>query len=456
MKSIKMSSHYSERTVDAFETPLPSACRLLKLPLELRDIVYGMLLTTPYCTTFDSTGSYLKFHLHSAILLANKQVSAEAMRVLYQGNHFIILKTTGRHLYESHHQALKFDLLSETRITSPLLRIEIATANDRRKQAEGTRTVITTLEGLQTIISALWELFDDPNDEYDHDSHDWVCLSDLSLILNFNPKAASQYQVLSDLVLKPWDTINGVKELVLQGDIQEPTRKHLEESNLKGLSPDGVTAYLEKFRLLAEHYFVQKDYNTALWWWQVLDDYWHYIFNFRASCLKGHRICREGDGLLYPLKKSYYLYYKGILNIVITCLRQPQYADAVKYANKAIDKMENNISRPFLDFGSKRPYFIKVRLYLSAALGLFARGMIKTGVEYLEGAAATLVAWGLRTEMSETQLIEDLKVTVDNELIRLKSPWRCRYDLPVSLTEQKGPHRQVGKCERSFWDWLEF
>ena len=181
------------------------------------------------------------------------------MRVLYQGNHFIILKTTGRHLYESHHQALKFDLLSEDRITSPLLRIEITVVDDRRKQAAGTQTVITTLEGLETIISALWALFDYPNDEYDHDSHDWVCLSDLSLILNFNPEAAPQYQVLSELVQKPWDMINGVEELVLKGDVKEPMRKHLEKSNLKGLCPDGVTAHLQKFHLLAEHYFEQKD-----------------------------------------------------------------------------------------------------------------------------------------------------------------------------------------------------
>jgi hypothetical protein len=447
-----MLSHSSVRAVNPFKIHLTSVCHLLRIPLEIRDFIYAMLLTTPYCTTFDSTGSFLEFHLHAAILSVNKKISAEAARVLYQENDFIILKTTGRHLYKFHDRALIFDLLPENKITSPLLRIEIAVVDGRRRQAEGTRTVITTLEGLQTIISALWALFDGPDDEYDHNSHPWVCLSDLRLILNFNLKAESRYQVLSELMLKPWDTINGVKELILKGDIKEPMRKHLEKSNLKGLGPDDVTARFEKFHLIAERYFEQKDYTSALWWWQVLDDYWCYIFSFRASCLEGRRMCLKGDGLLGPLKKSYYLYYKGILKVVITCLGQSQYADAVKYAYEGLEKMENC---SFWDFGSNLPGIMRIKLYLSATLGLFVRGMITEGVEYLEVAATVSEDWNLNTEMNEAEIMEDLKVTVDNELRRLKSPWRCGRHLPVSLTRQEGPDWQVGECQRSFWEWLE-
>jgi hypothetical protein len=89
-------------------------CHFLNLPLELRKIIYGMLLTAPYCTTLDRElcltcpwainllsydGRAWRFHLHTDILLVNKHISAEATRMLYQGNDFIILKVTGMNLW---------------------------------------------------------------------------------------------------------------------------------------------------------------------------------------------------------------------------------------------------------------------------------------------------------------------------------------------------------------------
>jgi hypothetical protein len=55
---------------------------LLKISLEIRDMIYKMLLTTPYCTHISPNGDFLHFRLHAGILLANKQISAEAIRVL--------------------------------------------------------------------------------------------------------------------------------------------------------------------------------------------------------------------------------------------------------------------------------------------------------------------------------------------------------------------------------------
>jgi hypothetical protein len=79
-----MSKYPSAGTANAFQAQMPSVCRFSIIPLELRDIIYEMLLTTPYCTTFDTTGYSPgpEFYLHTAILLVNKKVSAEALRVL--------------------------------------------------------------------------------------------------------------------------------------------------------------------------------------------------------------------------------------------------------------------------------------------------------------------------------------------------------------------------------------
>jgi hypothetical protein len=43
------------------------------------------------------------------------------------------------------------------------------------------------------------------------------------LTLGFNLGAASQYQVLSELITRPWARFS-VEELVLSGDINEPMR----------------------------------------------------------------------------------------------------------------------------------------------------------------------------------------------------------------------------------------
>jgi hypothetical protein len=109
-----MSTRSPEFTVNATKAQLPRTCSLLVLPLELRDIIYGRLLTTPYCTnivprtlltTPDDTDTdnktaerYWRFHLYTAILLVNEQISAEATRVLYQENDFVLHETNGLRL----------------------------------------------------------------------------------------------------------------------------------------------------------------------------------------------------------------------------------------------------------------------------------------------------------------------------------------------------------------------
>jgi hypothetical protein len=422
--------------MNASQAQLPNACRFLNIPLELRDIIYGMLLTTPYCTIFDSTWSSLEFHLHTAILLVNKQVSAEAMRVLYQRNHFIILKTTGVGL--ALHSVPQFKLLPESKVTNPVLLIKVAVTDSRRMELVDPRTVLTTSDGLQSIIDAIWQFEDDERPSY----RESIYTSDMSLTLDYNPKAVSRYHLMSNLILRPWNQIHDLKELVLIGDIEEATREHLEKSILEGPFPSEVAIKLAEYHSHAEREFERTEYNAARWWCKSMEEYWDYLFNLVP--------CWEGDELWEVLEKSLPILYELRLKLVKSYLGQLEYKNARHNADEARSRMiVEECPIPTL--------LMQTKFHLSAALAHSALGKTKRGTDDLDKATEILYEWSYVSEAEITKelLFQDLKVAVNNELIRLKSAWRCGRRGPVSPTIQNGPEWELGECQHSFWEWLE-
>jgi hypothetical protein len=312
------------------KTKSTGVCHLLRLALELRDPIYRMLLTTPYCTNLSPKGHSLKFHLYPSILLVNKQISAEATRVLYQENDFVVFRATGIGLLLS--WVPKFNLLSETRIPRPVLRIEIAIVDGTRVGAGNLQTFVTTAEGLRSIISAIWIL-----ENYNrHFSNVNVEHADLCLTLDFHVKAKARYEVLSTLLLAPWTMVNGFKELVLTGDIKEPIRNRLQISNDEGPFLSQVTSHILEYQLLAELAFINRNESAARWWYATLEQYWVYIYNFRTRRLGGHTMWVIDFAFHDLLMKMAPMYFEGRLKLVKTCLRQLRYKDAASYANEVL------------------------------------------------------------------------------------------------------------------------
>jgi hypothetical protein len=301
----------------------PGVFHFLRLPLELRESIYRMLLTTTYCTYPKVTGirPSLGFNLQTAILLVNKQILVEATRILYHGNDFIILKvdTDIDMIFTC---VPTFQLLSEDRVTSPVLRIELAVVDGSSVRATRQQTIITTSEGLQSIINASWVL-----GYYYHGHRSRPDHGDLRLTLNFTLKAKARYEDLSDLLLKPWDKVHGFKELVLTGDIKEPMCKRLEKYILEWPSPSEVTTCLTKYHSLAERKFEQEDYTAAQWWWTMFDEYWTSLSELATSGTGGllfHDVFRD----LEPM------YSEGRLKLVIAYLRQLNDVDIVRHADE--------------------------------------------------------------------------------------------------------------------------
>jgi hypothetical protein len=445
-----MSSLSPETTLNSLAVQTPGTCYLLKLPLELREIIYRMLLTTPYCT-IPTTGFALEFHLHTAILLVNKQVSAEATRILYQENDFVIFEPVKMRLW-LHITIPQFKLLSENKIKSAVLRVTIEyikAGYAGHVDVLPSKSLITTREGLQSIIRSLWWQQGDESETHQPRG--------LRLTLNFHNKAVLRYQFQSEVILRPWDKLNCLDELVLTGNIKKPMREYLEKSNLEGPFPNDVAAHLIAYNSLAEQEFAQEDYYGAQWWWYVLDHYWTYVAHSKPSRLGGRRICEKGSELRDILLKSYHMSAKGRLKIVKACLRQSHYSEAARYADGVLRNIDVEAVE-VMYLGPQVTPVMETKLNLSAALAQTALGKTELGMENIKLAAETLYYRGTRNlnmDLDLTELTEYLEVTVNHELIKLRSPWRCGRQPPLSPTQQSVPDWQVGVVRRSFWEWLE-
>jgi hypothetical protein len=427
-------------------------------------MIYRMLLTTPYCTSLDHglfhlspwdfftpayDGRAWKFHLHTAILSVNKHISAEAMRILYQGNDFIILKDTGMNL--GFDAIPHFKPLAHSKI-SPVLRIEVAITG--AKVTENSRYLVTAPEGLQSIIRALWFKLTDRIFPRQRQS-----LGDLSLTLDLNFKAASRYQVLSERIIKPWETIS-VKELILKGDIKESTRLMLDKSNLEGPFPHVVAAYLAEYDSLAEQAFEQGNYDAAQWWWAHLEEYWNYVSRLKPHHMGGQRICMIDDWLSDVLRKSYFTCHEGILKIVKGCVRELRYTEALVYSDDVCSR-QNYDQWEYRQFGHKFTPNLRMKLDLCDCLAFTALGKIGDGMESFNETICDIVNYPSSLPLdtvlglTDDELEEDLEQAVNNELIQTKSLQRCGRQVPLSPTEKTGPEWQVGVVKRSFWEWME-
>jgi hypothetical protein len=253
-----------------------------KLPLEVRDMIYKMLLTTPYCTYNFLQGFSLRFHLHPEILRVNKQISEEATRTLYQENRFIILQVEG--LYLDLKEMPAFRRLSEDRITNPLLRVRVECLMERRVGTINSINVITTSDGLQHIIAAIWNLeINSRTRKYQF--HRQVYHGDLDLTLDFNPTRLPRFDALTDLTLKTFEKVNGFRRLVLKGNLKASTIEHLRKHIMEGPFPDDVSAiFLKWYFLILEE---AKEGMLGSYWYSLLCQYSSYLWKLRPGRLEG-------------------------------------------------------------------------------------------------------------------------------------------------------------------------
>jgi hypothetical protein len=236
-------------------------------------------------------------------------------------------------------------------------------------------------------------------------------------------------------------------------------RKYLEKSNRESPFAKNVAAHFAEYNCLAEQEFEQGNYNAAQWCWGLLEEYWLYVSHSMPYYI-GVEITRmEDEKLCDVLRGSSFMCHEGLMKLVKACLCQLRYREAVRYINDAISRREVG-GWEYVPYGNRLlPLIMETKLQLCACLALTACGKIDDGMKSLGAAAGSILNRGywmpVNMEILPTELTEDLKKTIDNELIRVKSLWRCGCQVPLSPTRQIGPEWQVGVVKRSFWEWME-
>jgi hypothetical protein len=208
----------------------------------------------------------LQFHLSTNILLASKQISVEAKRVLLEENDFIVLKVTGLKVVLEDIPA--FGLPARVRPMRPVLHIKVENITKSfQRDVPDPITLITTVDGLQSIIAAFWRLHkvgDYSNESFATNAT--IFSSDLIVSLSFNVEAPARCEELRNTVLKPWESLHGIRRLTLKGDMGDSLRQHLKKTMLLGPFPSDVAFTLTKHYSMGEKYMRQKKYRDAQWW----------------------------------------------------------------------------------------------------------------------------------------------------------------------------------------------
>lgn len=284
-----MDSLSSGQLAGPIEAEPPEDCYFLTIPLEIREAIYRLLLTTPYCTHLNPTGKSLEFRFSTNIILANKQVSVEAKRVFLEENDFIILYVSGLDILIR--DIPVFNFIDQCKGLKPMLQVHVEYVGRwPQRPMQGVSTFITTPDGLQPIISVLWELRRS-NPEFDIDcpchnpGNNIGCICDnpdiypsnLKISMKFKVKSLARCEALRNSALRPWDRLHGVRQLILVGDIGDSMHRHLKTFMLKGPFPTELVLNLREYHAKGQTEMIQRNYRAARWSLTLFDRYWKHL-----------------------------------------------------------------------------------------------------------------------------------------------------------------------------------
>jgi hypothetical protein len=440
------------------------ACHFWKLPLELREDIYRLLLTTPYCTRIDSSlstlltaidgsGSYIhstpsiKYDFHTALLTVNKQMKEEATEVLLRDNDFVILKVRGVCLRRRQIPAIRF--LKEEKINNPVLKVEIGFVDGILANFNNYFTLITTPEGVLPIVSEIWSLV-----EYHHHlgSHFIPRRGDMKLYLNFNFKSTSQYEGLTNVILKPWGKVNCISELELSCNMKKSLVDQVKRSMLQGPTPSEVADYLKEHYAMAKEKYLRNEYDKARWLFDMEAKYYNYLLDLS---LGGQKLVQPGNDFGAVFREALPLYFEGKLNLAKTLIRQSNFKQARDTAaTMGLDQMCPMRWKTLEDYGYKEPRLMQAKFSLCVALTITALRGYSFGEDWLpltvlglphshrslEGDEYRCAQWDCKI------LREEIKRALNTEILRLS---------PLGYRDYTRGKKHPVKPDHSFWEWLE-
>jgi hypothetical protein len=458
----------------------------LKLPLEIRNIIYRMLLATSYTYTETLRGKRMasgtqqtlarttelvstgRFNLSPAILQVNKQISEEANKILYGANEFIIVNIGPTIPLESadtseiynrrsqtnglgcFHDVAAFRRLPQAKIRNPVLNVTLATVLGKQQYMESWVTLIVTPEAIPRLFDSLWH-YNLHFGDYKH------CF----LALNFCNGNLSRHSLLHENILKVWDQMYGFREIRLTGNIDEVVSNHLKQPMDQCPFEDIMVHSIDMFHSKAESSYRSNDFANAYFYWYHLQRYWAYherleritkkaSNNSPFTQLPESRIKKALNATLYKVGVSAF----GILKILL-CLRNYPFAlDIAKYPDDWLKK--HDISMAIFRTRTCIAPILKAKIAFCCALTLLAQGQSQEVDYYIRYGIACLRRYSdLYRQRTIEDLFNDLRKSINNELIERGSRWRYGRKDKVGLKSKGGDDWRLHTGCLPFWDWLE-
>jgi hypothetical protein len=429
----------------------PKVCHFLKLPLEVRNEIYKVLLTTSYCTYIKSNGTTLKFKLCGNILQVNKEIHQEAKKILIEANDFVVFKVNGLNLQTENIPVFKD--LQEEKIKYPVLRVEVKFPV-RRGYIGGTDTLITTAEGLQPLLNTLWKLdmnglninMLDPRD-----SDTTVHPSDLKLSLHFSIRAPMRSEFLRNNFLKPWKRLHGIGKLTLTGDVGDQMTQLLTKNMVKGPSSTDVVCTLNTYFSLGKKETRKRNYTIAQWYWNLYRTYCRHLRQLRSDPLFNHDLKDAKHKMWAEVWAKFEgIFFQCKLRIMKQYIHQYNYKLVVVYAEQA------RCARVFpFDLSYKPSELWTAKFYLCEAMAHNALGDTDSTINSLVPAAKNISSSLGQGGTREVRYIgKCLHMSINEQLLALNSPYHNSLELPLTAQDRTDSLDGIESC--TFWDWINF
>jgi hypothetical protein len=460
----------------------------LKLPLEIRETIYRMLLTTCYTYTETLQGkitrsgnrqtlakttspvSIGRFNLSPTILQVSKQISSEATRILYRANEFIIVKIEptpslgfidipaeyeyddfwqdlqSRHL-EAFRNFSEFRMLPQGKVPNPALKATIATLSGSQECTESWLTLIITPEVMPRFFSALWNY-----------SRHTGGLRDCFLALDFCNRNPSRHGFLNEKILKIWDQMCGFGELRLTGNTDEVIGIHLKQHMASGPSVDNIVSYMEMFQSIAENSYSSNDFATAYLYWYYLQRYWAHHLELERHAISSPFFSQPPQTRLgEALNITAYKVGVAAFGILKIWLHFRNYNLALKIAKSPDIGLKKNgiFSWGFGQYTCISP-ILRAKFAFCSALALIAQGLYEDGNGFIrQGIYLIRGHSDLYARRKYDDVFNEICKAIDNELIERESRWRCGRQEKVGPKKEGGADWQLRTGCLPFWDWLE-
>jgi hypothetical protein len=215
------------------------------------------------------------------------------------------------------------------------------------------------------------------------------------------------------------------------------------------------------FHLKAEGSYKRNDFASAYYYWHHLQRCW--VYHQRLEQIT-NKIPHNSPFTQLPdsrLGKALHITtYKiavSALGIVKILLRLRNYNLAVSIAKSPNDWLrKNDISASRLQNYTCIGPIIRAKFAFCCALARVAHGQPGEGGFYIEYAVTCLRRYShFYARRTVENMFDEIRDSIDNELIQLGSRWRCGRKDKVGVKSKGGDDWQLHSGCRSFWGWLE-